>query len=124
VVDLADAANRFAARIPPRTLAGLPARGTRVGGGAVGVYGRGPTVLLAVPLWHHSAEQVREGLARAPGARELGQGTLVGAPPIRLLLANAEPNDNSWLLAGTVTRRTLLDAADELVARRPGLRVP
>ncbi|MEO5708956.1 MAG: hypothetical protein ABIQ59_03950 [Nocardioidaceae bacterium] len=124
VVDLADAANRFAARIPPQTLAGLPARGTRVGGGAVGVYGRGPTVLFAVPLWHRSADRVREGLLTAPGSLELDQGILVAAPPMRLLLANAEPNDNSWLLAGTVTRKALLRAADQLVAERPGLRVP
>ena len=124
VVDLADAANRFAARVPPRRLAGLPARGTRIGGGSVGVYGRGPTVLFAVPLWHRSADRVRESLAKAPGARELDQGILIGAPPIRLLLADAEPNDNSWLLAGTVTRKALLAAADQLAAKRPGLRVP
>ena len=124
VVDLADAANRFAARVPPRTLAGLPSRGTRVGGGAVGVYGRGPTVLFAVPLWHRSADQVRDSLLKAPGARQLAQGVLFGAPPIRLLLANEESSDNSWLLAGTVTRRALLDAATELASSRPGPGLP
>jgi hypothetical protein len=123
VVDLADAANRFAARIPPRTLAGLPARGRQMARGSVGVYGRGPTVLFAIPLWERTAEQACATLRRA-GARELDQGLLAGAAPIRLLLAKAEPNDNRWLLAGTVTRKALTDAADQLADRRPGLRVP
>lgn len=126
VVDLADGANRFASRVPPRTLAGLPARRTPAGGrpGSVGTYGRGPTVLLAVPLWHRSADRVRDDLRRQLGVRDLDAGLLVGAPPIRLLLANPEPNETSWLLAGTVTRKTLVDAARELAAHRPGLGLP
>jgi hypothetical protein len=122
VVDLAAAADRFAARVPPATLAGLPARGPTEG--SVGVYGRGPTVLIAVPLWSRSAERVREDLRRSPGVRVLDQGVLVGAPPLRLLLAQPEPNDGSWLLAGTVTQRALLDAAEQLGRHRPGLRFP
>ena len=126
VVDLADAVNRFAARVPPKTLAGLPSRGpTAVADqGSVGVYGRGPTVLLALPLWHRTADRVREDLCHQPGARELDAGVLVAAPPMRLLLAKPEPNDSSWLLAGTVTRKALVDAARELAESRPGLRLP
>jgi len=126
VVDLADAVNRFAARIPPASLAGLPSRGptTPADQGSVGVYGRGPTVLLALPLWHRTAERVREDLGRQPGARETDAGVLVAAPPMRLLLANPEPNDFSWLLAGTVTRKALVDAAAQLVEKRPGMRMP
>ena len=123
VVDLADAANRFASRVPPRTLAGLPQRAAPAGRahGAVGVYGRGPTLLLAVPLWHRSADRVCEDLLKAPGTRKLDAGLLVAAPPLRLLLANPEPNDSAWLLAGTVTRRALVAAAAELAANPPGL---
>ena len=126
VVDLADAVNRFAARVPPTTLAGLPWRGPVAvqDQGSVGVYGRGPTVLLALPLWRRTADQVRHDLCRQPGAREIDAGVLVAAPPLRLLLAKAEPNDSSWLLAGTVTRRALVDAAHELATSRPGLRLP
>ena len=126
VVDLADAVNRFAARIPPKTLAGLPSRGPTAleDQGSVGVYGRGPTVLLALPLWHRTADRVREDLCHTPGAREIDAGVLVAAPPMRLLLAKPEPNDSSWLLAGTVTRKALVDAARELVETRPGLRLP
>jgi outer membrane lipoprotein-sorting protein len=123
VVDLADAANRFASRVPPKTLAGLPQRAVPVGQarGAVGVYGRGPTLLLAVPLWHRSADRVREDLVRAPGTREIDAGVLVAAPPLRLLLADAEPSGSAWLLAGTVTRTALVAAAEQLAAHRPGL---
>ena len=126
VVDLADAVNRFAARIPPDSLAGLPSRGPTAPAdqGSVGVYGRGPTVLLALPLWHRTAERVRADLGRAPGTRQTDVGVLVAAPPMRLLLANPEPNDFSWLLAGTVTRKALVDAATQLAEKRPGLRMP
>jgi hypothetical protein len=122
VVDLAAAADRFAARIPPRTLAGLPPRQSFRG--SVGVYGRGPTVLIAVPLWSRTADRVRENLRRGPGVRRLDEGLLVAAPPLRMLLAQPEPNDGSWLLAGTVTQQALIDAANELKRHRPGLRFP
>jgi hypothetical protein len=124
VVDLAAAADRFANRRPPRTLVGLPAR--RAGGGAftgsVGVYGRGPTVLLAVPLWSRTADRVRRDLGTRPGVVQIEQGTLLAAPPLRLLLGAPEPNRTSWLLIGTVTRATLVKAADELTRHRPELR--
>lgn len=132
VIDLADAANRFAARIPPDTLAGLPSRPVRPESaapvfsvpGSAGVYGRGPTVLLALPLWSRTAQRVHEDLQSQPGVQTLDEGLLVAAPPVRLLLANAEPNDSSWLLAGTVTRRALRDAARQLSEHRPGLMWP
>jgi hypothetical protein len=122
LVDLAAAADRFASRIPPTTLAGLGTRGPDRG--SVGVYGRGPTVLLAIPLWSRTSERVREELDGRPGVRTLDQGLLVSAAPLHLLLAEPERNGTSWLLAGTVTRRTLIDAADQLQARRPQLRLP
>ena len=130
VVDLASAADRFASRIPPTSLAGLPDRGMakenfyRREQGSVGVYGRGPTVLFAIPLWHRTAERVREDLESQPGVQELDQGLLIGAAPLRVLLAAPEHHDNSWLLAGTVTQEALTEAADELVAHRPELRAP
>lgn len=132
VVDLAAAADRFAARVPPPTLAGLPARrttsftfgGGNSFGGSVGVYGRGPTVLLAVPLWSRSADQVRKSLQNQPRVQTIDQGILVEAAPLRLLLAEPEPNGSSWLLAGTVTGKTLTDAAEALTESRPPLSGP
>jgi hypothetical protein len=122
IVDLAAAADRFAARVPPRSLAGLSTRGPRRG--SVGVYGRGPTVLLAIPLWSRTADRVRQELDGRPGVRSLDQGLLVSAAPLHVMLGLPESNGTSWLLAGTVTRRTLIAAADQLHARRPRLRLP
>ena len=122
IVDLADAANRFAARRPPVSLAGLR---VRPGGSSasVGVYGRGPTVLLAIPLWSRTAHRLCQDLEGRPGSLEIPEGILVAADPLRMLLASPEPNDTSWLLAGTVTRSTLVDAAHELADNRPRLRL-
>ncbi len=126
VVDLASAADRFASRVPPKRLAGLPARDLPVDAtpGSVGVYGRGPTVLLAIPLWSRSAERVRADLEGRPGVLTTDRGVLLAARPLRLLLAEPEPNGAAWLLAGTVTEQALEDAADQLAAERPGLRLP
>ena len=122
VVDIASAADRFAARVPPSTLAGLPSRGDAQG--SVRVYGRGPTVLLAVPLWSRTSHRVRDDLENRPAVRQIDQGYVLAAPPLRMLLADPGPNDTSWLLMGTVTQQALQRAADELAADRPGLRFP
>ena len=122
-VDIASAVDRFADRQPPRSLAGLPARapGVRSRHGSVGVYGRGPTVLLALPLWSRSADRVRDQLSDAVGAVTTHRGVLLSAPPLHLLLANPEHNGTSWLLAGTVTVKALAHAAGQLAAHRPSL---
>ena len=93
--------------------------------GSVGVYGRGPTVLLALPLWHRTADRVREDLCRQPGSR--ARSTPGCWSPRRrcgCCWRTPEPNDSSWLLAGTVTRKALVDAARQLAESRPGLRLP
>jgi hypothetical protein len=123
VVDLASAVDRFASRVPPASLAGLAPRDGPAHG-SVGVYGRGPTVLIAIPLWRRTAERVRADLASQPGVQRLDQGLLIGAAPMRLLLADPEHDDNSWLLAGTLTQTALVDAATQLAAHPPGLVVP
>ncbi|MGH3425679.1 MAG: hypothetical protein ACRDO8_13170 [Nocardioidaceae bacterium] len=114
-VDLAAAADRFAPVSPPVRLAGLDRRGDLAG--AAGVYGRGPTVLLAVPLWGRVADRLDEQLAAAPGAEAMPYGTRLAAGPLRLLLARPGLHDRSWLLIGTVTARTLHTAASQLTDR-------
>jgi hypothetical protein len=125
-VDIASAVDRFADREPPARLGGLPARAPGVRGrhGSVGVYGRGPTVLLALPLWSRSAHRVHDQLSHAAGAVTTEQGLLLGAPPLHLLLADPEHNGTRWLLAGTVTPRTLAAAARQLATHRPSLQGP
>jgi outer membrane lipoprotein-sorting protein len=114
-VDLAAAADRYADRPVPATLAGLPARAAGVR--AVGVYGRGPTVLLAMPLRDGDAESLRHTIRERPGARCVGgdaAGSMaVAAGPLQMLVTRegAPP----WLVAGTVTAETAERAAARLV---------
>ncbi len=110
-VDIAAAADRYAERTVPDVLAGLPLRvdGVR----SVGVYGRGPTVLLAVPLRDSDAERFREQISGRIGAECLRRGWLVGTGPLQLLVT-PPALEGSWLVTGTVTRDAALDAAAEL----------
>jgi hypothetical protein len=126
IVDIAAAANEFAERVPPDALAGLPKRpGIEVGPfgypeHAVGLYGRGPTVLIAIPVWSRIAPRMRADLQHQPGVARLDQGLLLTAKPLRLMLAEPEPDGTSWLLAGTVTKEAIVDAATQLAQHRPG----
>ena len=126
IIDIAAAANEFAERVPPDSLAGLPKRpGADVGPlgfpeHSVGLYGRGPTVLIAIPVWHRIAPRIRADLLKQPGVANLDQGLLLSPKPIRLLLAWPEPDGTSWLLAGTVTKAAMVDAANQLARHRPG----
>jgi hypothetical protein len=125
IIDIAAAANEFAERVPPKTLAGLPKRpGVDVGPfgfreRSVGLYGRGPTVLIAIPVWSRIAPRIRADLSKQPGVASLDQGLLLSPTPLRLLLASPEPDGTSWLLAGTVTKDAILDAAGQLARHRP-----
>lgn len=116
VVDIAAAANRFAAVRPPRRLAGLRRRST-ADLGAVGEYGRGATLLLAIPLWDDVADPLRQQLETTPGARIGRNGTEVTVGPLAMLLTERRFAQPSWLLTGSVTRRTLTKAAAQLPAR-------
>jgi outer membrane lipoprotein-sorting protein len=110
VVDAAAAVNYYADRITPDTLAGLPRR--TAGPGAVGLYGRGPTVLLALPLRDDDAHDLRDELAGRPGSVCLAEGQAVATGPLQLLVT--DPDDDPWLLAGTVTREAVAEAARDL----------
>ncbi len=112
-VDLATAANRYADREVPDTLAGLPSRGPPLG--SVGLFGRGPTVLLAVPVRAEDAEDLRRELQDRPGSTCLELGDVVATGPITTMLTRRGFGDD-WLLIGTVTADSLERAAGELPA--------
>jgi hypothetical protein len=111
VLDIADAANQFAPVAPPGELAGLERSGEARG--AVGIYGAGVTRLLAIPLRGQEAEPLRRQLATTFGNRSVAQGTVVSIGPLGVLVTG-ECEDDGWLVTGTVTEETLIDAADEL----------
>ncbi|QIK65533.1 transcriptional regulator [Nocardioides sp. HDW12B] len=113
VVDAAAAADYYAERFAPERLAGLPLRRPDTFG-SVGLYGRGPTVLLALPLRESDAYRLRDELATRPGAVCLTEGRTVAAGPLQLLVTDRM--EEPWLLAGTVTRDAVARAARELRA--------
>jgi hypothetical protein len=118
-IDLAAAADRYADRSVPPTLAGLPARAAGVR--SVGVYGRGPTLLLALPLREGDAESLRHNLRERPGAHCVGgraSGSMaVAAGPLQLLVTRE--GAPAWLVAGTVTADTAARAAATLTGVVP-----
>jgi hypothetical protein len=116
-VDVAAAANAFAPYDLPVSLAGL---GSRDGQdpGAVGIYGRGPTTLIAVPLRGRVAGPLRRQLQDRGTAQVTEVGTLATLGPVQLLITPPRDQRGAFLLAGTVTAETLQQAATELLERQ------
>jgi hypothetical protein len=110
-IDFADAANHFAPIEAPQSLLGLP-QSSDLPVDGVGVYGTGPTRLVAIPLWEGSAGPLRRQVSLTPGSRRVaGGGIALDVGPLHVLVTNVG-DGGGWLIAGTVTDATLLDAAD------------
>ena len=114
VPDLVAFISRFGGVVPPVTLVGLPRNDRLRPYGAVGVYGRGLTEVVAVPLPGGQARELRRRLATAPGVSATRVGVALTVGPLGLLLTTGDPIGDAWLLTGTVTRATLTAAATEL----------
>ncbi len=113
-VDVAAAANAFAPADLPNSLAGLSSR-TGEDPAAVGVYGRGPTTLIALPLRREVARPLRQRLRESGTGKETEVGTVSSVGPVGLLLTRYRPDGVRFLLAGTVTSETLQLAAADLL---------
>jgi hypothetical protein len=92
---------------PPATLAGLPRNAASPGLGAVGVYGRGVTLLIAIPLPARIAYPLQEQLEKAAGSVSTAGGVAIGVGVLNLLLGEPRPDVGAWLVTGTVTADTL-----------------
>lgn len=118
--DLVTVIDQLGGVLPPERLAGLE-RNTRLSGlGSVGVYGRGVSELIAVPLPDRLADSLSRELAEATGADPAEPRLSLSVGPLNLLLSTSSELDSTWLLIGTVTAETLAAAAAELPAH-PGL---
>jgi hypothetical protein len=111
-VDVATAADRYSDRVAPEKVAGMPR--IRKGLGPVGVYGRGPTLVLALPLLSGDAEELRSAL-RTQGGTCLAQGDGMTSGPVSLFLTRRRFADQ-WLLMGTVTLEAMARDASQLPA--------
>jgi outer membrane lipoprotein-sorting protein len=116
-VDVAAAANALARYDLPASLAGLSSRDGE-DPGAVGIYGRGPTTLIALPLRGRVARPLRQQLHDRGNAQVTDVGTLVPVGPVGLLITPFRGRGEAFLLAGTVTAETLQRAAAELLERQ------
>lgn len=119
-LDSVASANAFAPFVLPSRLMDLERRGATTGLGAVGVYGRGPTTLLAVPLRDPVARELHQQLASSRRARETAGSVAVEVGPLSVLLA--ESGWGNFLLTGTITPEALQQAAIEI--RRTAVRTP
>ncbi len=114
-VDVAAAANAFAPFDLPATLAGLSSRDGE-DPAAVGVYGRGPTTVMVLPLRRQVAGPLRARLRESAGVTETDVGTLAPVGPVGLLLTPRTSRQGPLLVTGTVTAEYLQQAAAELLS--------
>ena len=121
-LDSVAAANAFAPFLLPMRLVGLERQGALSDLGAVGVYGRGPTALLVIPLRDFTAKPLHKQLAHSHSARTTERSVALEVGPLSVLLVEglpAYPNPHlhdggNFLLTGTVTPAALRQAAVEL----------
>jgi hypothetical protein len=117
--DLATVIDRFGGVEPPARLAGLDRNRQLPALGSVGVYGRGVTEFVAVPLPARLAYSLSQDLAEATGADASEPLLKLSVGPLNLVLSSPAQFESAWLLIGTVTAETLTAAAAQLPAH-PG----
>jgi hypothetical protein len=110
--DAVASANAFAPFVLPTSVIDLPRHGGVNDLGAVGVFGQGPTVLLAVPLRHSAAADLHKQLARSQDARETDRSVALEVGPLSVLLTQSD--EGNFLLTGTVTPAALQQASLDL----------
>jgi hypothetical protein len=115
--DLLDTGRRAAGVALPDALAGLGRRALEGAPGAIGVYGRGVTLLVVAPLPRRAAARLRATLSAAPGVVVDDLGVRIAAGPLGLMLVDGGRR-GSWLLSGTVNLDALAAAAAQLPPRR------
>jgi hypothetical protein len=112
-LDEAAGANAFAPFQLPVEVADLPRRGRPEDFRAVGIYGRGPTALVGIPLRSSVTKGLYDQLSSNRTATVTKQRVLLQIGPLSALLLVGR--DVGLLLTGTVTPTTLEDAASDMV---------
>jgi hypothetical protein len=120
-IDIADAADQFAPVTTPTSVAGF----ARSSGVAAAVYGTGLTRLLVIPLPFRDADVLASQLKSSGAATVKGQQILRVGPLGVMVTRGSGRIGVRWLVGGTVTDTTLLEAARDLAAGariKPGAR--
>lgn len=115
ILDIADAADQFATVQAPATLAGL----ARTAGRSAAVYGSGLTRMLVLPLPPPEGRELACRLSES-GARRVHGQPLLRVGPLGAVVSRGDPFGVRWLVTGTVTDQTLLDATADLDGRAQG----
>jgi hypothetical protein len=97
----------------PDRLAGLDRRTVEGAPEAVGVYGRGVTLLAVVPVPDGVAFDVARGLRAVPNAVDQRYGVRAAEGPLGLMVLNP-PQAPGYLITGTVSLDALAEVAGEL----------
>jgi hypothetical protein len=109
--DVVAEANQLAHVQPPAEIAGLHRNSEMQQVGSVGVYGRGVTILVAIPLPARVAVPLDEQLRALTGAKVTPQSTMITLAPVTLLLTAPDADGRAWLLTGTISPDVLGAAA-------------
>jgi len=113
-LDLLEEAGRRLFRAPlPGTLVDLPRRSLPGVPEAVGLYGRGVTLLAVVPVPRRFAGDLRRVASGSPAAISDSLGIRLSAGPLGIMLVGV-PGGPSYVLTGTVTLDALEQAARQL----------
>ena len=115
---LEEAGRRLAPVDLPAELAGLPRRGLAGAPAAVGLYGRGVTLLAVAPLPGRVAGGLQSAVRAAPDAVVDRLGARLAAGPLGLMLVE-RPGSGTYVLTGTVTLDALAEAARQLPGGAP-----
>ncbi len=112
-LDEAAGANAFAPFRLPGSIADLQRRGSAKEYGGVGVYGRGPTSMVVLPLRASVGAALAKQVRQDPASRETRLGVALEVGPVSVLLIGAQVG--SFLLAGTIDPAELERAGMDLV---------
>jgi hypothetical protein len=102
----------------PRTIDGLPQRSSARP--FIATYGNGAALVALAALDDTTADSIRQQIdspGRPPFKGSFGEGTLIEAPMLRVLIFSS--GDRGYALAGTVTVEVLQQMALELVTNPP-----
>jgi hypothetical protein len=127
--DLLALASRIQNLHLPDTLGGLTKDSISPPNTSVTVYGSGVTVLVAIPIFGRTGDQIRDQLTKAVGSAKTAEGITTSIGAVNVLLSNSVSVgvrrfdnggtftlDASVLLVGTVTGPTLQHAGADLAA--------
>lgn len=122
--DLATTIDQLGGAAPPAKLAGVARNPLLPTLGSVGIYGRGVTEFVVVPLPRHTAFSLRSQLAKANGGQfdenSLSSNLNLSIGPLNLLMTSFDQPSGPWLLIGTVDATLLAGAATQLPINTTG----